>query len=189
LAWEKSCAHYRAQSLSKLFSRRSMTHAATKWEGWRLGNLAPLFEPILWLFKPYRIGGTIADNVLEFGVGAMNTGDCHINGRNPSNILRFDFAEGEKRHHEAQKPIALLDYLIRLTTTRGAVVLDPFAGSGSTGVACAMNDRRFIGIEHDMKHAGVAKKRVAAAMGLKTKDSRKDIPAVRHYDIIGHLFQ
>ena len=161
LAWEKGSAHYRAQSLSKLYIRRGMDAEAEKWAGWRLGNLAPIFEPIIWLFKPYTIGGTIADNVLMHGVGAMNTEACVIDGRNPSNILRFDFAPGEVRFHEAQKPISILEFLIRLTTADDAFVLDPFAGSGSTGVACARTGRRFLGIEQDSDHAKVAQKRIA----------------------------
>jgi DNA modification methylase len=161
LAWEKSSAHYRAQSLGKLYARRGMHKAAEKWSGWRLGNLAPVFEPIIWMFKPYKIGGTIADNVLEYGVGAMNTEACQTNGRNPSNVLRVDFARDEQRYHAAQKPVSLLDYLIRLTTPEGAVVLDPFAGSGSTGVACGLSGRGFIGIEQDEGHAAVARRRIA----------------------------
>jgi site-specific DNA-methyltransferase (adenine-specific) len=173
LAWEKTSAHYRAQSLAKLYERRGMREAAAKWEGWRLGNLAPIFEPILWLFKPYRIGGTIADNVLEYGVGAMNTGECQANGRNPSNVLRFDFGEDEKRYHEAQKPVSILDYLIRLTTLEGALVLDPFAGSGSTGVACAMNGRRFVGFEQNEAHADVARKRISGTTRLLVSPRRR----------------
>lgn len=172
LAWEKSNAHYRAQSLAKLYGRRGMHQAAMKWEGWRLGNLAPIFEPVIWLFKPYRIGGTIADNVLEYGVGAMNTGACQTNGRNPTNVLRFDFAPDEQRFHEAQKPVSILDYLIRLTTVEGALVMDPFAGSGSTGVACAMNGRRFIGFEQDETHAAVARKRIAGTTSLLTPPAK-----------------
>jgi site-specific DNA-methyltransferase (adenine-specific) len=173
LAWEKGSAHYRAQSLGKLYARRGMHEAAAMWDGWRLGNLAPIFEPVIWLFKPYRIGGTIADNVLDYGVGAMNTEECQTNGRNPSNVLRFDFAPDEQRYHEAQKPISILDYLIRLTTTDDALVLDPFAGSGSTGVACAMNGRRFIGIEQDEAHADVARKRVSEMSRLLIPSSKR----------------
>ncbi len=160
LAWEKGSAHYRAQSLAKLYARRGMVAEARKWAGWRLGNLAPIFEPIIWLFKPYAIGGTIADNVLEHGVGAMNTDACSLEGRNPSNVLRFDFAPDEQRFHEAQKPVSILEFLIRLTTPEGALVLDPFAGSGSTGVACARTARRFIGIEQDQAHADIACRRI-----------------------------
>ena len=166
LAWEKASAHHRAQSLDKLFRRRGMDEAAGAWRGWRLGNLAPQFEPIAWLFKPYRIGGTIADNVLRYGVGAMNTAACARDGRSPTNVLRFDLEPTEGRHHEAQKPIALLAYLIRLTTRPGQVVLDPFAGSGSTGVAALSEGRRFLGIEQDPRSAEIGRARMAILRSL-----------------------
>jgi len=62
------------------------------------------------------------------------------------------------------KPVALLRYLCRLTKTpTGGVVLDPFAGSGSTGVACAEEGRDFIGIEIDEGYCEIARRRIAAA--------------------------
>jgi site-specific DNA-methyltransferase (adenine-specific) len=160
LAWVKPAAHHKAQSLSKLLDRRGMHEEARRWEGWRLGNLAPLYEPIAWFFKPYKIGGTITDNVLKYGVGAMNTAGCEQNGRSPCNVLHFDFDDSEGNHHEAQKPVALLEYLINLTTQAGQLVLDPFAGSGSTGVAAVRSGRRFLGIEQNPKHVEVARQRV-----------------------------
>ena len=120
---------------------------AETWSGWRLGNLAPVYEPIAWLVKPYKIGGTIADNVLEHGVGAINLADCQIQGTNPTNLLAFGFRKGEQRIHEAQKPLKLIEFLISLTTREGQVVLDPFMGSGTTAVAARRLNRRFIGFE------------------------------------------
>ena len=163
LCWQKPTAHHRAQSLSKLFSRRGLMEDAARWEGWRLGNLAPYFEPIVWLFKPYRVGGTIADNVLLHGVGAMNVADCQIQRRHPGNILSFDFADDEPRVHPTQKPVALLQFLIRLTTLPGQTVLDPFLGSGSTGVAAISTGRLFLGIEQDPQHFQTAQRRIQAA--------------------------
>jgi site-specific DNA-methyltransferase (adenine-specific) len=97
--------------------------------------------------KPYRIGGTIADNILENGVGAINIGDCQIHGSNPTNILEFGFSNHEKRVHEAQKPLKLIQFLIKLTTKEGQTVLDPFMGSGTTAVAAYKLKRHFIGFE------------------------------------------
>src|SRR5665213_153136 len=68
LAWEKTNAHHRAQSLSGLMLNRGLEDEAQKWSGWKVGNLAPIWEPIAWFFKPYR--HTIIDNVLENEVGA-----------------------------------------------------------------------------------------------------------------------
>lgn len=159
LAWVKNGAHHRAQSLSKLLRKRGLGETAEKWEGWRLGNLAPVFEPILWSFRPYRIGGTITDNVLEHGVGAFNSAATST-GKSPTNVLQFDFTEDEERCHEAQKPLALLRFLIELTTREGQLVLDPFMGSGSTGVAARQVARRFVGIEQSADYVTIAKRRV-----------------------------
>ena len=147
LAWKKESAHHRAQRLSVVFDRRGLRRDADSWRGWRIGNLAPIYEPIAWFVKPYRIGGTIADNVLEHGVGAMNVEQCQRYGVNPTNVLEFGFQKGERRIHEAQKPIRLIEFLIRLTTKEDQTVLDPFMGSGTTAVAAQRVKRHYIGFE------------------------------------------
>ena len=147
LAWKKEAAHHRAQRLSIVLERRGLEAEAEAWRGWRLGNLAPVYEPIAWFMKPYKIGGTIADNVLEHGVGAMNLEDCQIHSANPTNVLEFGFQNGEQRTHEAQKPLRLIKFLIKLTTREGQVILDPFVGSGTTAVAAQQLNRHFIGFE------------------------------------------
>jgi len=147
LAWKKESAHHRAQRLSIVFDRRGLKEEANVWRGWRLGNLAPAYEPIAWFTKPYKIGGTIADNVLEHGVGAMNVEDCHLQGGSPTNVLEFGFRNNEERIHEAQKPLELIEFLIKLTTREGQTVLDPFMGSGTTAVAARRLNRHFIGFE------------------------------------------
>jgi site-specific DNA-methyltransferase (adenine-specific) len=147
LAWKKDAAHHRAQRLSIVFDRRGLQQEAQTWQGWRLGNLAPIYEPIAWFMKPYRIGGTIADNVLEHGVGAMNIDACQIDGANPTNVLAFGFSKHEQKIHEAQKPLQLIEFLIRLTTREGQTILDPFMGSGTTAVAATRLKRHFIGFE------------------------------------------
>lgn len=147
LAWKKKSAYHRAQRVSVVFERRGLDQAAAKWTGWRLGNLAPMFEPIAWFMKPYCIGGTISDNVLEHGVGAMNVQACQVYGVGATNVLEFGFMKEERRIHEAQKPIGLVSLLINLTTQEGQTVLDPFMGSGTTAVAAKRLNRRFIGFE------------------------------------------
>ena len=147
LAWKKKSAHHRAQRVSLVFERRGLAEAAAKWSGWRLGNLAPMFEPIAWFMKPYCIGGTISDNVLEHGVGAMNVQACQAHGVGATNVLEFGFMKEERRIHEAQKPIGLVSFLINLTTQEGQTVLDPFMGSGTTAVAAKRLNRHFIGFE------------------------------------------
>jgi len=147
MAWKKPSAHHRAQRVSIVLERRGLTEEAKKWGGWRLGNLAPIWEPIAWFMKPYKIGGTITDNILENEVGAMNIGECKLNGSCPTNFLEFGFRRNEKRTHEAQKPLDLIEYLIKLTTREDQIVLDPFMGSGTTAVAAINVNRKFIGFE------------------------------------------
>jgi len=152
LAWKKPSAHHRAQRVSIVLERRGLVKEAEKWEGWRLGNLAPIWEPIAWFMKPYTIGGTITDNILENETGAMNVGDCQLNGSSPTNMLEFGFGKNENRIHEAQKPLALIEYLLKLTTRENQLVLDPFMGSGTTAIATKNLNRKFIGFEVNMDY-------------------------------------
>lgn len=147
LAWKKPSAHHRAQKLSNIFEKRGLQKKANEWIGWRLGNLAPIYEPIAWFMKPYKIGGTITDNILLNDVGAINLSDCQINDSNPTNILEFGFRSDEIRYHEAQKPEDLMKFLIKLTTKEKQIVLDPFIGSGTTAVAAKSSNRQYIGFE------------------------------------------
>jgi site-specific DNA-methyltransferase (adenine-specific) len=81
--------------------------------------------------------------------------------------------EHTDRVHETQKPIDLMLELVALFTDPGELVLDAFAGSGTTGVACLRLGRRFIGIEKDPKYAAVARERLRAeANGLSLRDAR-----------------
>ena len=147
LAWKKPVAHHRAQRVSIVLERRGLIADAKKWDGWRLGNLAPIWEPIAWFIMPYKIGGTITDNLLENQLGAMNIDECKLNGSSPTNLLDFSFKKNEYKIHEAQKPLELIKYLIKLTTLENQVVLDAFMGSGTTALAAKSLNRKFIGFE------------------------------------------
>ena len=71
--------------------------------------------------------------------------------------------EKEKRYHPTQKPVTLMEYLIRTYTNTGETVLDFTMGSGTTGVACMKTGRNFIGIEIDEDYFKIAKKRIKQA--------------------------
>jgi site-specific DNA-methyltransferase (adenine-specific) len=167
LSWKKTSAHHRAQRVSIVFEKRGLTEEAEKWSGWRLGNLAPIWEPIAWFMKPYTIGSTITDNILENGVGAVNIDACKTNGANPTNLLEFSFEKGEVRLHEAQKPLALIKYLISLTTRENQIVLDPFMGSGTTAVAAKILNRKFIGFEISPEYHAIAKERLLSVKDVE----------------------
>jgi DNA modification methylase len=72
-------------------------------------------------------------------------------------------SEGRANVHPTVKPIDLMRWLVRLVTPRGGVVLDPFAGSGSTGMAATLEGFGFVGFELDPLHVQIAKRRIAAA--------------------------
>lgn len=76
----------------------------------------------------------------------------------PNNIL--EFKRDKEKLHPTQKPVELLEYLIKTYTKEGETVLDNCMGSGSTGVACVHTKRKFIGIELNEKYFDIAKKRI-----------------------------
>lgn len=76
----------------------------------------------------------------------------------PKSIITFD--RDKNYLHPTQKPVALLEYLIKTYTNDGETVLDNCMGSGSTGVACINTNRNFIGIELDEKYFNIAKERI-----------------------------
>lgn len=79
----------------------------------------------------------------------------------PTSIV--EFSNAKRGIHPTQKPVALMEYLIRTYTREGETVLDNCMGSGTTGVACANTGRQFIGIERDEKYFAIASERIAAA--------------------------
>ena len=80
--------------------------------------------------------------------------------RHPTQLLKFNRDNPRTLLHPTQKPIDLLEYLIRTYTNQNETVLDNCMGSGSTGVACLNTNRNFIGIELDQKYYDIAKNRL-----------------------------
>ena len=70
-----------------------------------------------------------------------------------------------QNHHPTVKPVALMRWLVRLVTPPGGLVLDPFTGSGSTGVACVLEGLRFTGIEREAEYVEIAARRIAHHAG------------------------
>lgn len=79
----------------------------------------------------------------------------------PSSVIYYN--NESKQVHPTQKPVPLLEYLIKTYTNDGEVVLDNCMGSGSTGVACMNTNRRFIGIELEKKYFDIAEQRISEA--------------------------
>jgi len=154
------------------------TEAAKEWAGWGTA-LKPALEPITVARKPFP--GTVAENVLQHGTGALNVDGCRVgdeSGRFPANLIhdgsedvvglfpddgeasaaRFfycakaDPSERRNSKHPTIKPVALMRYLVRLVCPAGGVVLDPFAGSGTTIEAARLEHCRAIGIEREAEY-------------------------------------
>lgn len=83
--------------------------------------------------------------------------------RYPTTILTHSNADQTGKVHPTQKPVALMEYLIRTYTNPGDTVLDNTMGSGTTGVACVNTGRNFIGIEMDAEYFAIAEARIAEA--------------------------
>ena len=90
------------------------------------------------------------------------TDDCRVGSteKYPTSVLAFQKPHPSIAIHRTEKPVELLEWLIRTYTNEGHTVLDNCMGSGSTGVACVNTKRRFIGIELDENYFGIAKKRI-----------------------------
>lgn len=153
IAWEKDSAAYRAQRVSCVFDRREDGENSRKWQGWKVGNLRPLFEPILWFMKPYPQGSTLTDNILEYEVGAFHEEklkELAVWNKGLevcSNILKVQTQKSDRGLHPTQKAVKLMEILISMVTTEGQVVLDPFCGCGTTLVAAKNLGRDYIGFE------------------------------------------
>lgn len=100
-----------------------------------------------------------------------------LNVKGSYNIITgiLSFSNGAKKTngekiHPTQKPIELIEKFIRDSTDSGDTVLDSFAGSGTTGVACINTGRRFIGIELDDQYFDIAKQRIETALKEKQQD-------------------
>lgn len=152
LAWNKVSAPFRAQRVGQVIGKRSGDYSDER----RLGNLAPVFEPIVVCRKAYRIGGTVTDEYLEHDVGTFSID--HLS----SNLITCS-SKIENRQHDTQKPLELMEILVKTFTKVDHTILDPFMGSGTTGVAAVNTDRNFIGIEQEDKYFTIAKQRIQQA--------------------------
>lgn len=123
----------------------------------------PTYNPQMTEGKPYN------DRARESGLDAINGGVRGIKKainntgtRYPSSVQKF--SNGNNGNvHPTQKPVALMEYLIKTYTNEGDTVLDFTCGSGSTGVAAKNLSRDFIGIEMDEGYFNIAQERIANA--------------------------
>ena len=181
------------------YGTETLTKGDTEWEGWGTA-LKPAHEPIVMARKP--IDGSVVDNILEHGTGAINIDDCRVGlkgekppsgsakrifksnkyteekiygdnkttpeaGRFPANVIHdgleeewakyFYCSKASKKEkadtkHPTVKPVALMRYLVKLVTPKQGIVLDPFAGTGTTGEACILENKKYYLIEAEKQY-------------------------------------
>lgn len=117
----------------------------------------PTYNKQVWFDKPYKRtkNGSLSNN---YGSRNSAWSESKNGERNPLSILRF--ARDGKRIHPTQKPVALLEYLIKTYTNAGDTVLDNCMGSGSTIVAAIRTNRKYIGFELDNEYYSIAEDRI-----------------------------
>jgi site-specific DNA-methyltransferase (adenine-specific) len=135
------------------------------------------FEPICVAMKSVK--GTFIQNELNFKTGLINFDNKVGNKKDrvPANIITTEEIndsydknfliskpnkeeKGEYNTHITVKPLVLIEHLIKIFSKEKSIILDPFMGSGTTGVCCKKNNRNFIGIELNKEYFNIAKKRI-----------------------------
>ncbi len=94
----------------------------------------------------------------------------------------------ETRYHPTQKPLDLMRWCVCMATKPGDTVLDPFMGSGTTGVACRMEGRNFIGIELDPHYYAIAERRIANAQPPLFAADAPAVPSVEQATVVAGVF-
>lgn len=161
------------------------------WEKERLTNISQVkrragktIETISMFYKKqptynpqfFRYEGKPRTNKVKDGkLGVLTDSQCKKafeykdNGlRYPTQVIKFQRDILTSNLHPTQKPVALLEFLIKTYTNEGEIVLDSCMGSGSTGVACVNTKRNFIGIEIDKNYFEIAKERIEEAKEAKS---------------------
>lgn len=118
----------------------------------------PTYNPQMWKSTPYS-GFKSKDKKIGEIYGSLKSQhrDNPEGLRYPKTVLRFS---QEKGLHPTQKPLEMMRYLIRTYSNEGETILDNTMGSGTTGLACIIENRKFIGIEKDEKYFEIAKERI-----------------------------
>lgn len=129
----------------------------------------PTYNPQMWYSTPYSGFSSEQSKIGEvYGSAKSKHRDNPDGSRYPKTILKF---KQEKGLHPTQKPVDLMRYLIRTYSNEGDLVLDNTMGSGTTGVAAVMENRRFIGIENDKKYFEIAVNRISELTSKVSLDS------------------
>jgi DNA modification methylase len=112
-----------------------------------------------------------------FGIGGVNANRYDMGGESSARFFKSIIYQakaskserGVGNIHPTVKPVALMEYLIKMVTPTNGIVLDPFMGSGSTGVACVLNNFEFVGIDLDKDYCEIARARIEGVKETQTK--------------------
>lgn len=134
----------------------------------------PTYNPQMWIGEECHsrenvIGKSQKDFSRNTNYGDFSAVETKGNLKYPKSILTFSKPHPSISIHPTQKPVELLEWLIKTYTNEGETVLDNCMGSGSTGVACVNTNRKFIGIELDKDYFIIGKDRIN-----KTIDNKKE---------------
>lgn len=121
----------------------------------------PVYNPQMTAGKPYTTTNNPRLNRV-YGKSKVNQTVNTTGDRYPLSVL--DFKYDTKRYHPTQKPVALCEYMLKTYTNEGALLVDPFAGAGSSLVAAKRNKRRAIGIELDTNYCDIIIQRLKDEM-------------------------
>jgi site-specific DNA-methyltransferase (adenine-specific) len=139
------CGTEQISVITTAFKRHKLTTRVCAWEK---SNPSPMNGSKLWL------------SGMEFCVFARKP-KATFNEHCQKALWRFPV--GRSKIHPTEKPVALMSRLVAASTNEGNIILDPFMGSGTTGVAAKNLNRSFIGIELDETYFNIAKERIGAA--------------------------
>ena len=138
-----------------------------------LGNIQPVFEKhfnykncIVWDKMWFGMGGNWRPNheFILYGISKNKKDSGSIPSNSKENILRHRRVTPQRLLHSCEKPISLIEEIVE---QNGKIILDPFMGSGSTGVASINLNRKFIGIELDENYFKIAEERIHKALSEK----------------------
>ena len=176
--WRKTSIVPQTHNTVKPFSKHEIIYAFIKTRLKKMNdltfhrkNIRTEGEPYVreqknWTSNAYPSEFEYENRRVPLGKDGIKKAYVHKNNgfREPTTILTFSnscrLPKQEKTPHPTQKPEGLIETLVKGYSNEGDLILDPFLGSGTTGIACLNLNRRFIGIEKDIKYFEIAKKRI-----------------------------
>ena len=163
IEWVYHTGFPKASDTSKAIYKRGKD--GSKYEGSKLGfQPKPAREIVVVGMKPFKEKSYI-DKVLNFEALPENIQRTYPLMQTPKPSKKEKTIGTEKNIHPTVKPIKLMSYLITLFTREGDYVLDPFMGSGTTGLACKLLNREFIGIDFTEEYCKIAEERLQVSRG------------------------